>query len=57
LVIYNLLGQEIAALERGKKETGYHKVKCNAANWPTGIYFYKLTAGSFTGIKKLLLVK
>jgi len=57
LVIYNLLGQEIAVLERGKKAAGYHKVKCNAANWPTGVYFYKLTAGSFTDTKNLLLIK
>ncbi len=57
LKVYNALGQEIAVLERGKKEAGYHKVEWKASNLPTGVYFYRLTAGSFTGIKKLLLVK
>jgi flagellar hook assembly protein FlgD len=57
LVIYNLLGQEIAVLESGKKEEGYHEVTWNASNLPTGVYFYKLTAGSFTDTKKLLFFK
>jgi xylan 1,4-beta-xylosidase len=57
LVIYNLLGRQIAVLERGKKEAGNYKVTWNAANLPTGVYFYRLTAGSFTDIKKLLLIK
>ncbi len=57
LVVYNLLGQEISVLERGKKEAGYHKVEWQASNFPAGLYFYRLTAGSFTDTKKLLLVK
>jgi xylan 1,4-beta-xylosidase len=57
LVIYNLLGQEIAVLERGKKEAGYYKVEWKASNLPAGLYFYRLTAGSFTDTKKLLFVK
>jgi GH35 family endo-1,4-beta-xylanase len=57
LVIYNLLGRQIAVLERGKKDAGYYKVEWKASNFPTGVYFYRLTAGSFTDTKKLLLVK
>jgi len=57
LVIYNLLGQEIAVLERGKKEAGCYKVEWKASNLPAGLYFYRLKADSFTDTKKLLLVK
>ncbi|MBN1694139.1 family 43 glycosylhydrolase [candidate division WOR-3 bacterium] len=57
LVIYNLLGQEIAVLERGKKEAGCYKVEWKASNLPAGLYFYRLKADSFTDTKKLLFVK
>jgi hypothetical protein len=57
LVIYNLLGQEILVLERGRKEAGYYKVEWKASNLPAGLYFYRLKAGSFTDTKKLLLLK
>jgi xylan 1,4-beta-xylosidase len=57
LIVYNLVGQEVAVLEGGEKEAGYHRVEWNASNLPTGVYFYKLTAGSFTATKKLLLIK
>lgn len=57
LVIYNLLGQEIAVLDKGKKKAGYYEVEWQAPNLPAGIYFYRLTAGSFTDTKKLLLIK
>lgn len=57
LVIYNLIGQEIKILEKIKKKVGFHEVDWKASNLPSGIYFYKLTAGSFTETKKLLLVK
>lgn len=57
LVVYNLLGQEIAVLEKGEKEAGYYNVEWNASSLPAGLYFYRLTAGSFTDTKKLLFVK
>jgi len=57
LKVYNALGQEVAVLEKGNKLAGYHKVEWNASNLSTGVYFYKLTAGSFTDTKKLLLLK
>jgi len=57
LVIYNLLGQEISVLEKGKKEAGYYKVEWKASNLPAGLYFYRLTAGSFTDTKKLLFFR
>lgn len=57
LKVYNALGQEVAVLEEGNKLAGYHKVKWDASNLPAGLYFYRLTAGSFTDTKKLIFVK
>jgi hypothetical protein len=57
LVIYNLLGRQIAVLEKGKKDAGYYKVEWKASNLPTGVYFYRLTAGSFSDTKKFLFIK
>jgi hypothetical protein len=57
LVLYNLLGQEIAALKRDKKVAGYYKVKQIVSNLPTGVYFYRLTAGKFMATKNLSLIR
>ncbi|MEJ2354687.1 MAG: family 43 glycosylhydrolase [candidate division WOR-3 bacterium] len=57
LKVYNALGQEVAVLEKNNKLAGCHKVKWDASNLSTGVYFYKLKAGSFTDTKKLLLLK
>ena len=57
LKVYNTLGRVVEVLEKGNKLAGYHKVEWDASNLPTGIYFYRLKAGSFTDTKKLLLVK
>ncbi len=36
---------------------GYHSVDFNAANLSSGVYFYKIQAGSFSSSKKMLLLK
>lgn len=55
--IYDLLGRKVAELVNGEVEAGYHEVKFNAGNLASGIYFYRLSAGSFTQINKMLLMK
>jgi photosystem II stability/assembly factor-like uncharacterized protein len=57
LIIYNTLGQKIKTLESGYKTAGNYSINFNAANLPSGIYFYKLEAGSFSQIKKMMLIK
>jgi len=57
LKIYNMLGVEVATIVNGVQDPGYKSVVWNASGMPSGIYFYKLTAGSFTDVKKLLLMK
>ena len=57
LKIYDLLGREIATLVNEEKPIGTYEVTWNAANLPSGVYFYQLKAGSYTATKKLLLLK
>ncbi|NQS97480.1 MAG: T9SS type A sorting domain-containing protein [candidate division Zixibacteria bacterium] len=57
LVVYNVLGKEIARLVDGEMEAGYHSAQFNASNLSSGIYFYRLTAGDFTEMKKMVLMK
>jgi len=57
LKIYNAIGSEVATLVNENKTSGIHNVTFDAANLASGIYFYKLQAGNFTAIKKLMLLK
>jgi hypothetical protein len=57
LVVYNTLGQTIKTLESGYKPAGNYSINFNASALPSGIYFYKLEAGSFSQIKKMILIK
>ena len=67
LKVYDVLGSEIATLVNGKKSAGYYEVNFsaingsasggNAANLSSGIYYYKLSAGNFSQVKKMILIK
>jgi hypothetical protein len=57
LVVFNALGQEVATLVNGVEEAGYKSVSWNAGNVPSGVYYYRLTAGGVSDQKKMLLVK
>ncbi len=57
LKIYDILGREIATLVNEKQSSGNYEVTFDATGLPSGIYFYKLTAGSFTDVKKMILMK
>ncbi len=55
--VYDILGNEIATLINEEKPAGSYEVKFNASSITSGIYFYKLTLGSFTQVKKMILLK
>ncbi len=57
LSIYNTLGEEIEKLVDKELDAGYHFVDFDGANLSNGIYFYKLKAGNFISVKKMILVK
>ncbi len=58
LKIYDMLGKEVAALVNNLNlAAGNYTYDFNAVNVPSGIYFYKLTAGEFTDVKKMTLIK
>jgi len=57
LEVYNTLGQRVAELENGERESGYHEVRFDGSNLASGIYFYRLQAGSFVRSMKLLLLR
>ena len=57
LTIYDVLGQEKDILVDEQLSAGSYSVNFNALNFPSGVYFYKITAGSFTDTKKMILIK
>ena len=57
LKVYDLLGREVQTLVNTVQNPGSYNVMFNAQNLSSGVYFYKLTAGSYTEIKKMTLVK
>lgn len=57
LTIFNALGQQVATLVNGVQEVGYHEVKFDGSSMSSGMYFYRLQAGSFVQTRKLLLLR
>ena len=57
LTVYDVLGREVAVLVEGPRPSGEHTVTWHAEDMSTGVYFYRVVAGSFVDVKKMLLVK
>ncbi|NCS88171.1 MAG: T9SS type A sorting domain-containing protein, partial [Ignavibacteria bacterium] len=57
LKIYDVLGNEIATLVNEEKPPGNYEVEFNAKGLASGVYFYRLTAGSFIQTKKMILLR
>jgi len=57
LKVYDILGQEIAVLVNQLKPAGEHKALFNAKELPSGVYIYSLKSGTYSSVKKMLLVK
>ena len=55
--VFDLLGNEIETLVNEEKPTGTYELNWNAANLPSGIYFYRLKAGDYINTKKMILIK
>lgn len=57
LAVFDILGKEVALLVNENLSAGNYSINFDASALPTGTYFYRLTAGSFTDTKKLVLIK
>ena len=57
LKVYNVLGQEVATLFNGVQKAGTYEYTFDASRLASGVYFYSLRAGSFSSVKKMLLLK
>ncbi len=57
LKIYNVLGKEVATVVNEQLPAGNYKYEWNAAKLASGVYFYKMQAGKYTSVKKLMLMK
>lgn len=57
LKVFDLLGKEIATLVNNFQNPGSYHITFNASNLSSGIYFYKLVTGSFTDVKRMILIK
>ena len=57
LGIYDITGREVAVLVNGSLPAGYHSVQWDARNVSSGMYIYRITAGSFTQTKRMTIIK
>ncbi len=57
LIVYDALGREITVLVNERLYPGTYETEWDASNFPSGIYFYKLSAGDFSDTKKMVLIK
>jgi hypothetical protein len=57
LKIYDVMGREVVELVNGKQTAGNYKVQFDASSIASGTYFYKLSAGEFISVKKMVLLK
>ncbi|MGQ7719919.1 T9SS type A sorting domain-containing protein, partial [Melioribacter sp. OK-1-Me] len=57
LKVYDVLGREIKELVNEVKPSGEYEVEFNGSNLPSGTYVYKLTAGKYSAVGKMTLMK
>jgi hypothetical protein len=55
--VYDILGREVKILVNEYRRAGKYEVEWNAKSFPSGIYFYKIHAGTFIDVKKMLLIR
>ena len=57
LRVFDILGREVVTLVNEQLKPGYYSVDFNGENLASGVYFYRMEAGSFVNVKRLLLIK
>ena len=57
LIIYDILGREVSKLINEEQKAGYYTINFDASILASGLYLYRIQAGSFVSVKKMLLIK
>jgi photosystem II stability/assembly factor-like uncharacterized protein len=57
LIVFNALGQQVALLQNGEQEAGYHEVTFDGSGLSSGVYFYRIQAGDLVETRRLLLLR
>ncbi len=57
LTVFDLLGREVSTLVNKNLKPGKYEFQFNGSELPSGIYFYKLSAGEYTATRKMILIK
>ena len=57
LKVYDIAGKEVAVLVNEKLAPGRYEIKFDGSNFASGVYFYKITAGNFSAVKRMFLIK
>jgi hypothetical protein len=57
LTLFNTIGQQVATLVDGERSAGSYVLDFDAANLPSGAYFYRLLAGGYSSVKRMMIVK
>jgi 5-hydroxyisourate hydrolase-like protein (transthyretin family) len=57
IMVYDLLGREVAVLMDEKKEPGRYEVRFDGKNLASGVYLYRMQAGQYVETRKLLLIR
>ena len=57
LVVFDVLGREVATIVNERLEPGSYSYRWDASKSPSGVYYFRLTAGAFSGVKKMTLLR
>jgi hypothetical protein len=57
LTVFDTRGRRVASVVTPLVEAGTHEMTIDASAWPTGVYFYRLTSGSVTLVRKMMLIR
>lgn len=55
--VYDVIGNEVAQLYNGDMDAGFYEADFNAASYASGVYFYRIDAGDYSSVKRMVLVK
>jgi hypothetical protein len=57
LTVFNTLGQQVAVLQNGEQDAGYHEVRFDGSGFSSVVYFYRIQAVEFVQTRKFLLIR